>query len=89
MVRNGNEYRKSNLMSVTRQPFPIQTKTDKKTKKVEYCNCLGSKITEARCTREIISMISLAKAEFNKKNLLTSKLDLTLRKRLRNSTLGA
>ena len=29
MVRNGNEYGKSNVMSVTRQPFPIQIKTDK------------------------------------------------------------
>jgi hypothetical protein len=35
MVRNGNKYRTSNVMSVTRQPLPIQIKTDKKKTKEE------------------------------------------------------
>ena len=38
---------------------------------------------DGRCTCEIKSRISMAKAAFNKKkNLFTSKLDLNLRKRL-------
>jgi hypothetical protein len=38
---------------------------------------------DARCTSEIKSRIVMAKAAFNKKNpLLTSKLDLNLRKKL-------
>jgi hypothetical protein len=38
---------------------------------------------DARCTREIISRIAMAKATFNKKkDLFTSKLDLNLRKKL-------
>jgi hypothetical protein len=51
---------------------------------VEYLNYLGSMITnDARSTREIKSIIAMAKAAFNnKKNLFTSKLDLNLRKKL-------
>jgi hypothetical protein len=51
---------------------------------VEYFNYLGSMITsDARCTREIKSRISMAKAAFNKKkNLFTNKLELNLRKKL-------
>jgi hypothetical protein len=51
---------------------------------VEYYNYLGGMITnDARCTREIKSRIAMAKATFNeKKNLFTSKLDLSLRKKL-------
>jgi hypothetical protein len=38
---------------------------------------------DGRCTCEIKSRIAMAKAAFNKKkNLLTSKLDLNLRKKL-------
>jgi hypothetical protein len=37
---------------------------------------------DARCTREIKSIITMAKAAFNKKILFTSKLDLNLRKKL-------
>jgi hypothetical protein len=37
---------------------------------------------DARCTREIKSRISMAKAAFNKKTLFTTKLDLNLRKKL-------
>jgi hypothetical protein len=45
---------------------------------VDYFTYLGSIITnDARCTREIKSIIVMAKAAFNKKkNLFTSKLDL-------------
>jgi len=45
---------------------------------VKYFNYLGSRITnDARCTCEIKSTISMAKAKFNKKNtLFTTKLDL-------------
>jgi len=45
---------------------------------------LGSILTnDGRCTREIKSRIAMAKAAFNKKkNNLTSKLDLNLRKKL-------
>jgi hypothetical protein len=57
----------------------------------EYFNYLGSMITnDARCTREIKSMIAMAKAAFNKKKtLFTSKLGLNLRKKLVSATLGA
>jgi hypothetical protein len=56
----------------------------KQLENVEYFNYLGSVITnDARCTREIKSRISMAKATFNKKKkLFTSKLDLNLRKKL-------
>jgi hypothetical protein len=45
---------------------------------VEYFNYLGSIITnDARCTREMISKIVMAKAAFNRENILFSrKLDL-------------
>jgi hypothetical protein len=37
---------------------------------------------DARCTHEIKSRITMAKAAFNKKTLSTSKLDLNLMKKL-------
>jgi hypothetical protein len=37
---------------------------------------------DAKCTHEIKSRIAMAKAAFNKKTLFTSKLDLTLSKKL-------
>jgi hypothetical protein len=40
----------------------------KQVENVEYCNYLGSTITnDERCTWEIKSMIAMAKAAFNKK----------------------
>jgi hypothetical protein len=56
----------------------------KQLENVEYFNYLGSMITnDARCTREIIYRIAMAKEAFNKKkNIFTSKLDLNLRKKL-------
>jgi hypothetical protein len=57
--------------------------TSKQLENVEYFNYLGSMQTnDARCTCEIKSRITMAKAAFNKKTLFTSKLDLNLRKKL-------
>jgi hypothetical protein len=48
---------------------------------VEYFSYLGSVVeSDARCTREIKSMITMAKAEFKKKTLFTTRLDFNLRK---------
>ena len=45
---------------------------------------------DGRCTREIKSNISVAKAAFNKKkNLFTNKLNLNLRKKLVKCYVGA
>jgi hypothetical protein len=51
---------------------------------VEEFNCLGSMITnDATSTREIKARIAMAKAAFNKKKtLVTSRLDIDLRKKL-------
>jgi len=56
----------------------------KQLENVEYFKYLGSMLTnDGRCTCEIKSRISLAKAAFNKKKILfASKLDLNLRKKL-------
>jgi len=56
----------------------------KELENVECFKYLGSILTnDGRCTCEIKSRITMAKAAFNKKkNLLTSKLDLNLRKKL-------
>jgi hypothetical protein len=55
-------------------------------KQLENVECfiyLGSTLTnDGRCTCEIKSGIAMAKAAFNKKTLVTSKLDLNLRKKL-------
>jgi hypothetical protein len=61
----------------------------------EYFSYLGSTITrDARCTCEIKSRITTAKAAFNKKKkkkaLFISQLDSNLRKKLvKSATLGA
>jgi len=55
----------------------------KQLENVECFKYLGSMLTnDGRCTREMKSRITMAKAAFNKKNLFTSKLDLNLRKKL-------
>jgi hypothetical protein len=74
-------------MRVSGQPSPIKTMMyQKELESVEYFNCLCSVITnDARCTREIKSKIVMATAALNKKKaLLTSKLDLNIRKKLVN-----
>jgi hypothetical protein len=89
-MKNGMLYmemnvEKTKVMRISRQPYPIKIMIDQKhLENVEYFNYLGSMITnDARCTREIKSRIALAKAAFNeKKTLVTSKLDLNLRKKL-------
>jgi hypothetical protein len=73
------------VMRVSRQSLPIQIMTDQKLLgNGDYFNYLGSVITsDARCRREIKSTISMEIAAFNKnKTLITSKLDLNLRKKL-------
>jgi hypothetical protein len=72
------------LFSLSRKPFPLKIMIDQKQlENVEYFNYLGSMITnDARCTREIKSRFSMARAAFNKKTLFNSKLDLNLRKKL-------
>jgi hypothetical protein len=75
---------KNEVMRILRQPSPVSGITDQKQlENVGYFNYLGSIITNnARCTREIKSTIVIAKAEFNKKTLFTSKLDLNIRKKI-------
>jgi hypothetical protein len=74
---------KTKVMRISRQSSPIKIMIDQKQlENVEYFNYLGSMITnDARCTREIKSRIAMTKAAFNKKKtLVTSKLNLYLRK---------
>jgi hypothetical protein len=76
---------KTKVMRISKQPYPIKIMIDQKQlENVEYFSYLGSLITnDARCTCEIKSRISMAKAAFNKKKtIFTSKLDLILRKKL-------
>jgi hypothetical protein len=73
---------KTKVMRVSRVPTSLHIVIDQKQlEKVEYCNCLGSVITnDARCTLELKSEIFVAKAAFNKKKILfTGKLHLNLR----------
>ena len=50
---------------------------------MEYFKYLGSKVTnDARCTWNIVYRISMANAAFSKKAHFTSKLDLSVRKKL-------
>ena len=72
-------------MRISRQPSPVTITIDQK--QLENVKCfkyLGSMLTDdGRCTCEIKSRITMAKAAFNKKkNLFTSKLELNLRKKL-------
>ena len=66
---------KTEVMGILRQPSPVAGITDQKQlENVGYFNYLGSIITNnAGCTHEIKSTIVMAKAEFNKKTLFTSK----------------
>ena len=51
--------------------------------RMKYFNYLGTMTNDARCTREIKSMIVMVKASCNKKKVLsTSTLGLNLRKKL-------
>jgi hypothetical protein len=78
---------KMNVTRISRQTFPLQTVIDQKwPENVEHFNYLGSMIANgARYTREIKCSIVTVKEAFNKKKtLLTSKLELNLRKNLVN-----
>jgi len=72
-------------MRISRQPFPVKIMIDQKQlENVESSKYLGSMLThDGRCTGEIKCSIAIAKAAFNKKRaLVTSTLDLKLRKKL-------
>ena len=67
---------KTKVMWISRQPSPITITIDQK--ELENVKCfkyLNSMLTEdGRCAREIKSRIAMAKAAFNKKNLLPANL---------------
>jgi hypothetical protein len=72
-------------MRISRQTSPVTIMIDQKQlENVECFKYFGSVLTnDRRCTCEIKARIAMAKAAFNKKKtLLTSTLDLNLRKKL-------
>jgi hypothetical protein len=73
------------VMRISRYLFLVQIRVDQKqlqnVKRFNYLGC--TRTNNARCTREIKSRIALEKAAFNREQaLVTSKLDLNLRKKL-------
>ena len=79
------EKKKTKLMRISRQPFPVKIMTDQnQLENVESFKYLGSILTnDGRCTCKIKCRIAMAKAAFNKKMaLFTGTLDLELRKKL-------
>jgi len=79
MLHNGNECGKKLCNQNLKATIPSSTDYDRKKKilqNVEYFNYLGRITNDARCTCEIKSRTSKAKAEFSKKILFTSNLDL-------------
>jgi hypothetical protein len=82
--RNKNG-KKKKIRNTKHPPTPPNTNCDEKKQpnNVKHFNDLGSRTTkDARRTREMKSRIVMAKAAFNKKIPLSSKLDLNLRKKL-------
>jgi hypothetical protein len=76
---------KTKVMRISKQPFPVKLMIDQKQlENVESFKYLCSMLTnDGRCTCEIKSRIATAKSEFKKKRaLVTSKMDLELRKKL-------
>ena len=72
-------------MRISRQPFLVKIMIDQKQlENVESFKYLGNILTnDGRCTCEIKCRFAMAKAAFNKKRvLLSSTLDLELRKKL-------
>jgi predicted transposase YbfD/YdcC len=64
-------------MRISRQILTDQ----KQLENMEYINYLGSMITnDAICTQKIKTRIAMARTEFNKTILFTSKRDLKLKK---------
>jgi len=81
----GMNVEKAKVMRISRQPSPVTIMIDQKQlENVECFKYLGSALTSGGiCTYENKSRIAMAKAAFDKKKtLLTSKLDLNLRKKL-------
>jgi len=84
MLWSGNECGrdKTEVKGISRQPSPMQVMTyQKQQENVECIRCLGSMINGARCTWDIKSRISMAKAAFKTKTLYISKLVLNLREK--------
>jgi hypothetical protein len=74
---------KNYVIRISKLPSPVQIMIEKILQNVEYFNCLGRRImNDARCTCEIKSRTSKAKAAFSKKILFTSKMDLNLKTKL-------
>jgi hypothetical protein len=73
MLWNGNECGKTKVMRISSQLSQIQIMVDQRQPEyVEYLDYIGGVIThDARCTREIKSVIAVAKAAFNKKRLFS------------------
>jgi len=69
---------KNYIIRISKLPSPVvQIMIEKKIlQNVEYFNYLGRITNDARCTCEIKSRTSKAKAQFSKKILFTSNLDL-------------
>ena len=63
---------KTKVMRISRQPSPVTIMVDQKQlENVECFKYMGSMLTnDGRCTCEIKSRISMAKATFNKKKTL-------------------
>jgi hypothetical protein len=86
MLWNENECGETKLMRILRQPIPVKLKIDQKQLgTVEFFfkyvdNMLAN---DGRCTSEIKSGITIAKAASNKQSaLFTTKMDLELGKKL-------
>jgi len=62
-IKMSEEKKKTQIMKISKQPFPVQIVIDQKRQaNAEYFNSLGSMITyDARCTREIKSRIAMVK----------------------------
>ena len=77
---------KSKVIRISRQPLPVHTyynrlKTAGDCRIFHYLNRMMT--NDARCTREIKWRISMAQVAFNKKKaLFTSKMDLSVMKKL-------
>ena len=76
---------KTKVMRISRQPSPVKIMIEQKQlENEEYFKYLGNMLTnDGRCACEMKSRIAMANTAFNKKRaLLTSTLDLKLRKKL-------
>jgi len=80
------------VIGISKHLSPVQIIMDQKhPENVDHFIYFGSVITnDARCAREIKSMIVMEKAAFNKeKNIFTSKLKLNIRKTLVKCYIGS